>query len=175
MIESTLLHHLLSLSAQRSPAALALVCGPSRLTYAELATAVKFCASGLVGLGLARTDRVGIWLDKRAETVIASFGAPAAGGVFVPMNPLLKPEQIGYIARDCGVRILLTSPERLALLVPVLADCPALRHVVLTDKPAQPPAAGWPSLPPGITLTWWADLLAGPDRAGHREIGRAHV
>ncbi len=170
MIETTLLHHLLSSAALRSPAATALVCGPSRQTYAELATAVQSCASGLVGLGLARADRVGIWLDKRAETVIASFAAPAAGGVFVPMNPLLKPEQIGYIARDCDVRILLTSPERLALLAPVLADCPALRHVVLTDKPAQPPAAGWPSLPPGITLTWWADLLAGPDRAGHRVI-----
>ena len=170
MIESTLLHHLLSSAAQRSPAAVALVCGPSRQTYAELAAAVQSCASGLVGLGLARADRVGIWLDKRAETVIASFAAPAAGGVFVPMNPLLKPEQIGYIARDCDVRILLTSPERLALLAPVLADCPALRHVVLTDQPAQPPAAGWPSLPPGITLTWWVDLLAGPDRAGHRVI-----
>jgi di/tricarboxylate transporter len=31
------------------------------------------------------------------ETVIASFGAPAAGGVFVPLNPLLKPEQVGFI------------------------------------------------------------------------------
>ena len=143
MIESTLLHHLLLSTALRRPAAAALVCGSSRQTYTELATAVQSCAAGLVGLGLARADRVGIWLDKRAETVIASFGAPAAGGVFVPMNPLLKPEQIGYIARDCAVRILLTSPDRLALLAPVLADCPALRHVVLTDKPAQPPAAGW--------------------------------
>jgi len=170
MIESTLLHHLLPLTAQRSPAATALVCGQSRQTYTELAAAVQAFAAGLVGLGLARADRVGIWLDKRPETVIASFGAPAAGGVFVPMNPLLKPEQIGYIARDCDVRLLLTSPERLALLAPVLAACPALHHVVLTDKPAQPPTGDLPRLPPGITLSWWADLLAGPDRTGHRVI-----
>ena len=56
--------------------------------------------------------------------MIASFGAPAAGGVFVPMNPLLKPEQVAFIARDCDVRVLVTSPERLALLAPVLAECP---------------------------------------------------
>ena len=170
MIESTLLHHLLSATAQRSPAAAALACGQSRQTYAELAAAVQAFASGLVGLGLARADRVGIWLDKRPETVIASFGAPAAGAAFVPMNPLLKPEQIGYIARDCDVRVLLTSPERLALLAPVLSDCPALRHVVLTDMPSQPAADDLPPMPPGITLSWWADLLAGPDRSGHRVI-----
>ena len=170
MTESTLLHHLLLSTALRSPAAPALVCGQSRQTYAELAAAVQAFASGLVGLGLARADRVGIWLDKRAETVVASLGAPAAGGVFVPMNPLLKPEQVGYIARDCDVRILLTSPERLALLAPVLADCPALRHVVLTDLPAQPAADDLPPLPPGVTLSWWTDLLAGPDRSGHRVI-----
>ncbi len=77
-----------------------------------------------MGLGLQRGDRVGIYLEKRFETVIASFGAPAAGGVFVPMNPLLKPEQVAFIASDCDVRVLVTSPERLALLAPVLARLP---------------------------------------------------
>ena len=57
-----------------------------------------------------------IYLDKRFETVIAAFGTAAAGGVFVPVNPLLKAEQVGYILRDCNVRVLVTSPERLALL-----------------------------------------------------------
>jgi acyl-CoA synthetase (AMP-forming)/AMP-acid ligase II len=67
------------------------------------------------------------FVHKRFETVVASFGAPAAGGVFVPMNPLLKPEQVAYIARDCNVRVLVTSPERLALLAPLLDQCPDLR------------------------------------------------
>ena len=44
------------------------------------------------------------------------FGAAAAGAVFVPVNPLLKAEQVAYILRDCNVRVLVTSPERLALL-----------------------------------------------------------
>ncbi len=165
MPESNLLHHLLLLTALRSPAAPALVCGASRHTYADLAAAVQAFASGLVGLGLARAGRVGIWLDKRSETVIASFGAPAAGGVFVPMNPLLKPEQIVFIARDCDVRVLVTSPERFALLAPVLGDCPSLRHVVLTSAPTDAPA-----LPQGISLLLWADLLAAPTHPGHRVI-----
>ena len=167
MSESHLLHELITVAAARAPAAAALVHGPSSLDYAGLAHAVRACAAGLVGLGLPRAGRVGIYLEKRFETVVASFGATAAGGVFVPMNPLLKPEQVGFIARDCDVRVLVTSADRLALLAPVLADCPALRHVVVTEAPAQALAL---ALPRGVNLVTWPDLLAAPPLAGHRVI-----
>ena len=165
MSESHLLHELITLAAARAPAAPALVHGASSLHYAGLAHAVRACAAGLSGLGLPRAGRVGIYLEKRFETVVASFGAPAAGGVFVPMNPLLKPEQVGFIARDCDVTVLVTSPDRLALLAPVLAACPALRHVVVTETPAEALA-----LPEGVNLVTWPDLLGSPPRAGHRVI-----
>ena len=167
MRESTLLHELIHVQAQRAPGAAALTHGATTLDYAALDQAVSRCAAGLLGLGLPRAGRVGIYLEKRVETVVASFGAPAAGGVFVPMNPLLKPEQVAFIAQDCGVQVLVTSPERLALLAPVLADCPALRHVVLTEAAAQPPA-----LPPGVALHSWAALLdhASQPGGGHRVI-----
>ena len=42
--------------------------------------------------GLARGDRVGIYLDKRLETVVSFFGTSAAGGVFVPINPAAPAE-----------------------------------------------------------------------------------
>lgn len=165
MPDASLLFELISVAAQRDAERSALTHGRQSLSYAELARDVARCASGLMGLGIARTDRVAIWLDKRPETVIASFGAPAAGGVMVPMNPLLKPDQVVYIARDCNVRLLLTSPERLALLAPVLDQCPDLRHVVLTELPAEPPV-----LPATVALHAWPDLLDAPARAGHRVI-----
>ena len=87
------------------------------LTYATLQARVSAFAASLLRLGIAKSDRVGIYLDKRFETVVAAFGAAAAGAMFVPLNPLLKPEQVGYILRDCNVRVLVTSPERLATLV----------------------------------------------------------
>ncbi|OYU74413.1 MAG: acyl--CoA ligase, partial [Burkholderiales bacterium PBB5] len=161
----TLLHELIRSGADRAPQAPALTSGAQTLSYEAVQTAVAGFASGLIGLGLGRSDRVGIYLEKRFETVIASFGAPAAGGVFVPMNPLLKPEQVVYIARDCDVRVLVTSPERLVLLAPLLTQCPALHQVVLTTVPAELPA-----LPPGVTVLAWADLLASPAAAGHRVI-----
>jgi hypothetical protein len=48
------------------------------------------------------------------ETIQALFGTSLAGGVFVPVNPLLKAEQVAYILQDCNVRILVTSADRLA-------------------------------------------------------------
>jgi len=169
MTESTLLPELITLAAQRTPQAIALTSGTSQLSYAELSTSVGQFAAGLLGLGLARGERVAIYLEKRFETVIASFGAPAAGAVFVPVNPLLKPEQVAFILRDCNVRVLVTSPERLALMKEVLAECHDLRHVVVTDAVAPSTSADF-TLPGPLALVSWRDLLSSPARPGHRVI-----
>ncbi|MDP1654454.1 MAG: acyl-CoA ligase (AMP-forming), exosortase A system-associated [Rhodocyclaceae bacterium] len=164
MHDATLLPELIALSTQRDPHAIALTYGKHSLSYGELQDAVTRFASGLIGLGLQRGERVAIYLEKRFETVIASFGAPAAGGVFVPLNPLLKPEQVAYILRDCNVRMLVTSPERLALLAPVLAACHDLRHVVVLDSEQPLPSNG------SLSYCRWSDLLASSIRTGHRVI-----
>ena len=65
--------------------------------------------AGSRALGLERGERVGIYLDKRLETVVSIFGTSAAGGVFVPVNPVLRPQQVAYILADCGVRVLVTT------------------------------------------------------------------
>ncbi len=166
MIESTLLPELIAVTARRTPQAMALTCGTASLNYLELQTQVTRFSSGLMLLGLGRSERVAIYLEKRFETVIASFGAPAAGAVFVPINPLLKPEQVAFILRDCNVRVLLTSPERLTLLQASLSTCPDLQHVVLTSTATEgvrPAGAAW-------RVSAWPELLDGPALAGHRVI-----
>ena len=169
MSESTLLSELIAVSAARTPRALALTSGASSLNYGELCAHVNQFAAGLLALGLQRGERVAIYLEKRFETVIASFGAPAAGAVFVPINPLLKAEQVAFILQDCNVRILLTSPDRLPLLAGALAGCPDLRHVVVTDSAASSVPAVV-ALAPRLECTRWSELLASPPRPGHRVI-----
>ena len=162
MPESTLLHELVGIAALRSPDARSLTNGAASWSYAELDDSVRRCASGLISLGLARGDRVAIFLEKRVEAVVASFGAAAAGCVFVPINPVLKAEQVAYIMRDCDARMLVTSTDRYSLLEPVLARCPSLVHVVITE-----PAVFTPL---GVSLLTWRDLLEAPHRSGHRVI-----
>ena len=162
--DSYLLHQLVEHGAERAPDSIALTADNRHISYGELLTQMRGFAAGLIALGLPRTGRVGIWLEKRLETVVASFGAPAAGGVMVPMNPLLKAEQVAYIVRDCDVKVLVTSPERLALLAPVLAECPSLTHVITTGS-AVPTA-----LPVPMAGLCWNELLDSPAGKGHRVI-----
>ena len=96
------------------------------LTYQALWRLVGQWRAGLLGLGLGAGERVGVYLPKGIHTVAALFGASAAGGCFVPLNPLLKPAQVAYILNDCNVRILVTSTERANLLATELAHCPDL-------------------------------------------------
>jgi acyl-CoA ligase (AMP-forming) (exosortase A-associated) len=163
--DRVLLHELIHHQAQRAPQQVALMAGDRQVDYAALQGLVDGVSRGLVALGLARAERVAVYLDKTPEMVATCFGAAAAGNVFVPLNPLLKPDQVAYILADCGVRCLVTSPERLALLAPVLARCPELAHVVLTS-----PARYGAAATGGIAQHTFADLLAAPPRPGHRVI-----
>ena len=163
MPDATLLHELVTRAADRTPAAPALTCGAATWTYEALAAEVGRVASALAALALPRGARVGIYLEKRFEMVVASFAAPAAGGAFVPLNPLLKSEQVGFILRDCNVRVLVTSPERLATLQEELANCPDLLHVVLTERPAGA------AVPATQALHDWR-ALAGTGAGGRRVI-----
>ena len=123
-------------SAARSPEAPALTFKAATLDYAALAAGIDQFASAMIDLGLKKLDRIAVYLPKQSETVLTMFGAARAGCVFVPVNPLLKPRQVAYILRDCNVRALITSPERLATLTESLAECPDLAHVVVVgDAP----------------------------------------
>ena len=164
MADSTLLPDLLANSAAHFPDKIALTYGKNSLSYAELQTSVQGFLNGVIGLGQQRGERIAIYLEKRFETVIASFGAPAAGCVFVPLNPLLKPEQVAYILRDCNVRMLVTSQERYALLSENLTACHDLRHVVLLNHDTAK------TVPGTLPVIGWNELLAMPERSGHRVI-----
>ncbi|MGK5003812.1 acyl-CoA ligase (AMP-forming), exosortase A system-associated [Janthinobacterium sp. LB2P70] len=131
---ATLIHDLIFETAQRAPHAPALSWQGEELSYGALAQSVREAAATLLTLGLQGGARVAVYLEKRPENVSAMFGAAAAGGVFVPVNPLLKPDQVAYILADCNVAILVTSRERLAQLGPALAACPDLRTVLLTGE-----------------------------------------
>ncbi|MCM8621361.1 MAG: AMP-binding protein [Candidatus Accumulibacter sp.] len=164
MTDFHLFPDLISRSAARQPKAIALSYGKQSMNYGLLWQSIANFVGGVVGLGLQRGERIAIYLENRLETVIASFGATAAGCVFVPLSPLLKADQVGYILRDCNMRALITSPERLPLLASVLPTCHDLRHVIQVN-PDPLSASGGP-------LTWlhWDDLLQAGAQSGHRVI-----
>ena len=160
-----LLHELVACSASRSPHGIALRYKGQTLSYEDLAAAVTQLASVFLALGIGRGERIGVYLDKRIETVVSCFGAAAAGAVFVPINPLLKAAQVSYILQDCNVRILVTTNERLETLAGTLPECVDLQNVILAGSGRSSATVS------GKTIFFWDEALqAASNRPGHRTI-----
>jgi len=162
-MNAVLLHELAIRSADAHPGAVALKEGDAELRYDELVAAIGRFAAGADSLGMRRSDRIALYLEKRFEFVIACFGATAAGAVFVPINPLLKSAQVAHILRDCGARMLVTSDDRLPLVADALNECPDLDHVVIVGRR---PAAAEST----FAVHSWDDVLGSPTRALPRQL-----
>ncbi|MCB1749240.1 MAG: acyl-CoA ligase (AMP-forming), exosortase A system-associated [Gammaproteobacteria bacterium] len=131
-----LLHHTLLETAARTPARTLLVHDKhGAVDAAGCASEALALAGALATLGLGIDDRVAVFLPKDPVCAFAFYAVSAAGGVFVPVNPVLKPAQVAHILNDCDVRVLLTSPDRARHLESALGTCPALRHVILSEPP----------------------------------------
>lgn len=135
---SELIHQLISQQAMQTPDATALLFKEDQYRYSELQSRLESVSQGLIALGLAPNDRVAVYLPKIPETVFSIFGAAHAGGVFVPVNPLLKPKQVAYILEDCDVKVLITSAQRLQMLAPTLQSCPHLNTVIVVEDELPP-------------------------------------
>lgn len=78
----------------------ALVCGPRRVTFAELDAQSTRIAVGLQKLGLQTGDRVGLYMHNCVEFAFAFFGIVKAGGVAVPLNMRLATMEVAFILDD---------------------------------------------------------------------------
>ncbi|MGQ0384083.1 MAG: acyl-CoA ligase (AMP-forming), exosortase A system-associated [Gammaproteobacteria bacterium] len=162
---SGLLHELALASAERAGDAPAVMHRGVAMRYGELAQALHGFAGALLRLGLQRQDRVAVFLPKQREAVVAMFGTTLAGGAFVPVNPLLKAAQVRHILRDCNVRVLVTSGERVSALAQTLDDCPDLRHLVLVGD------AGASAAPANrLPMTPWTEMAGGTPVPARRSI-----
>src|SRR2546425_46545 len=80
-----------------------------RLTYGELAAAVRRCAAGLRALGVRAGDRVGIFLPLTSECAIATLAVAAIGAIYTPIFSGYASEAITGRLRDCDASVLITA------------------------------------------------------------------
>ena len=102
------------------------------ITYAELGTAVREIAGGLVALGVERGDHVAILSSTRPEWTLADYGILAAGATVVPIYPTNSPEECAYVlGHSESVAVICEDAEQLAKVERVRDGCPALATIVL--------------------------------------------
>ncbi|MEV7503208.1 type I polyketide synthase [Streptomyces sp. NPDC093018] len=90
-----------------------------QLTYRELAERTARLAGHLVGLGVARGDRVAVLLGNRVEAVESLLAVTRASGVGVPLDPGASEEELARLLDDSGARVLITDDA-----------CPARRRAL---------------------------------------------
>ncbi|MDQ6523067.1 AMP-binding protein [Nocardioides sp. LHD-245] len=89
--------------------ALVEVASGRRWTWREFDRAVDEAARGLIGLGIAKGDRVGMWAPNCAEWTIAQFAAAKAGAILVNVNPSYRTHEFAYAVNQSGLRLLLAA------------------------------------------------------------------
>jgi long-chain acyl-CoA synthetase len=116
-------------SARRVGDKVALVAGAARLTYRDIDLASDRLAGALAQRGVARGDRVIVFMDNCREAVVAIFAALKAGAVLSPINPSTKADKLAYVINNCRARALITQDKLRTVANAALAEAPS---VVLT-------------------------------------------
>lgn len=113
-------------AADRFGTAEAVVDGPVRITFVELADRVRRAAGALASIGVDKGDRVAIWAPNSAEWIIAAFGILTAGGVLVPVNTRYKADEAADIIRRSGAKAVLVQKGFLGLEYSAPDDVPVI-------------------------------------------------
>ena len=111
-----------------------------RLTYAELNDRVDALARGLLGAGLRKGDRLGIWAPNCAEWVLVQYATAKAGIILVNVNPAYRTTELRYALDQSGCRMLVAArafktSDYAGMIDEVRGELPELEQVVLLGSP----------------------------------------
>jgi fatty-acyl-CoA synthase len=179
----------LEVSATRYPDKAAYLYFGRALRFAELKAQAEALAGWLQAHGVAKGDRVAVFMQNCPQFVVAVHAVLRADAVVVPVNPMNKADEFGHYITDPQTRVVLTSADLAAVVAEADARLPPaqrLRHIVATrftdampqgelDADERPGDAvlQWlladPPLPAGATR--WVDALAAGHRPGAHRAG----
>jgi amino acid adenylation domain-containing protein len=121
-------HELIAAQAARSPDAVAVRCAGRALSYGELEARANRVAHELRELGVAPGQLVGLHLGRSVELLVGLLAVLKAGGAYVPLDPAYPSERLELMARDAGLRVLVTHGD-------LRERAPQAQSVVCVDDP----------------------------------------
>ncbi len=167
----------LEVSAARYPHKAAYLFFGQRTTFAQLHSQAQALAGWLQSKGVARGDRVLLFMQNSPQFVVAFYGIVRADAVVVPVNPMNRADEFGHYITDAGAKVAITSADLAGIVAEADARLPGehrLRQLLVTRLAEALPEGGpvaeeapsaavleWlmcdPALPAGVTP--WADAL----------------
>ena len=133
-------------SARSHAAKTAVFWGDEQVSYNSLLAQAGTLAHRLTGgLAVRPGDRVALWMKNCPEYVPAFFGVLLAGGVVVPINNFLKPDEVAFILKDAGATTVIVDASMKEGVEKLAARAPQLRFLTIEEIAAG--AAPAPALP----------------------------
>lgn len=137
------------------------------ITSAQFYSRVRALAKVLQEWGVGKGDRVAILSENRWEWPVTDFATLAVGGIDVPLYATLTPDQVGYMLRDSGAKVVVVSTKDQYDKIVGAGELPELQHVVVMDAGAFGNAESFGALMHG------ADEIKGSDAGFDALVGEA--
>jgi malonyl-CoA/methylmalonyl-CoA synthetase len=116
----------------------------TELTYRELEQHANGCKAALLDAGVAKGDRVVLFLNKSVAFVIAHLAVQKIGAISVPLNPGFKKSEMDYLLRDADPKLVIADPDKSDMVSRIVPDCRILSidtrrpyHEVAVFDPAE--------------------------------------
>ncbi|HSU47509.1 MAG TPA: AMP-binding protein [Arthrobacter sp.] len=144
-----------------------------RWSYTKMNDDVDRLARALLALGIAKGERVGIWSPNCAEWTLLQYATAKAGAILVNVNPAYRSHELEFVAKQNGMRMLVTAPsdstsDYVAMARQALLTCPDLQELVfLPDHGLDALSAGSPQTDAELT---YAELLTRADGVAHSHL-----
>lgn len=125
---------------EQFPRTTAVVCGEKRFSYAQFADRAGRLAGALRAAGLQPGERVAFLSANCHRLLEAYYGVIEAGGILLPLNIRLSPQELSYILNDSGARFLFLESQFLDMAKAFPSSAPSLESCILLDRT---PEASW--------------------------------
>src|ERR1043166_5811680 len=107
--EEQCIDRLFAAQVQQTPELAAVIFGEQQVTYAELDGRANQLAHYLGKLGVGPEVKVGVFMERSLEMMIAVLGIVKAGAAYVPLDPNYPAERLSFMLADAAVEVLITQ------------------------------------------------------------------
>jgi long-chain acyl-CoA synthetase len=133
------LHQLLDESAKQYPDKIAIIFQDNIISYKELSQEVNNFAAGLQNKGLAKNNRVAIYLPNIPQFIISYYGALKAGAIVTSISPLFKERELRHQLKDSGADTLIILDIFYPIFEKIKDETLVKRVIVTSFKDYLPP------------------------------------
>jgi len=130
---SSLLFNLLTDSAQLHPEKTAIRYKAEKISYKTLNLLSSHVAASLINKGVKTSDKVGVYIDKSIDAVIAIFGILKSGACYVPLDPVAPPSRESLLINDCKLKYLIVSSKKFPQIRQILQKENSLKYLFVVD------------------------------------------